>query len=111
MKLRPYITEKSVKAAESGVFTLLVDFSATKGQIEQSIIDAFGFKAVEINLVKGKYRSAKKMRKTYLDRGIKKALVKLDKGQKIPGFELADATAKEEKAKKETKTKEVKEKK
>lgn len=88
-KIRPHITEKSIKLAESGVFTLIVDFDATTGQVMQSVIEIFGHKPTKINLITKKYRASKRLRKPFLDRGVKKALVKLEKGQKIPGFELA----------------------
>jgi len=112
IKVRPYITEKSIKLAESHVYTLLVEFNATRGQIEQSVIEVFGFKPIEINVIKGKYRETTRLRKPFLDRGVKKALIKLKKDQKIPGFELAQEQPKEEKTKskeKVAKTKEVKE--
>lgn len=107
IKLRPYITEKSIKLAESNVYTLLVKFEATRDQIKQSVIEVFGFKPIKINLIKGKYRQTKKLRKPFLDRGIKKALVQLTKDQKIPGFELATEQPKDEKKKTKTATKEV----
>ncbi len=106
MRLRPYITEKSVEMAKSGKFTLEVDFNATKTEVEHLVKKFYSVKPISINSVKGKYLTAQKLRKQISVRGIKKVIVKLEKGQKIPGFEFE--APEEKKETKEKKTKKVK---
>ncbi len=107
MKIRPYITEKSVEMAKSGKFTLEVDYNATKTQIEHLVRKYYNVVPVSVNSVKGKYLEGQKQRKSFTIKGIKKIIVKLEKGQKIAGFEFE--APKEEKEKTTKKVKDVKE--
>lgn len=86
---KPIITEKSMKLAQSNVYTFEVDKNATKQQIAKQIAEKFKVKVVSVNTIniKGEVKSQKKVRKLYLSGGFKKALVKVAKGDKIAMFE------------------------
>jgi len=101
-KINPYITEKSVRLTENGKFTLEVDYNSTKGEIASLVKRFYKVKPVSIKILKTKYLTSVKNRKAFLDRGVKKAIVELEEGKKIPGF---DFEKKEEKTKKPLKAK------
>lgn len=104
-KISPYITEKSVELTKSGKFTLEVPFNTTKKEIESLVKKFFEVKPLSINILKTKYLPSAKYRKKFMDRGVKKAIIQLEKGKIIPGFEFE---SKEEKSKKEKVIKETK---
>lgn len=86
---RPIITEKSMKLAQSGLYTFEVDKGATKFLVAKAVAEKFNVKVLSVKVinVKGKIKSQKKVRKQFTSGGIKKALVQLGKGQKIAIFE------------------------
>ncbi len=86
---RPIITEKSMRLAQSNIYTFEVDKNATKFQIGKMVAEKFKVNVVSIRTinVKGEMKSQKKVRKLYMSRGFKKALVKVAKGEKIAMFE------------------------
>jgi len=106
-KISPYITEKSVELAKQGKFTLRVDFDANKDEIKSLVKKYYSVNPISINIIKGKYLSTTKHRKKFIDRGVKKALIFLEKGKVIPGFEFETEDKKNKKT--ETTTKEKKE--
>jgi ribosomal protein L23 len=87
-KISPYITEKSVELAKTGKFTLEVSFDTTKKEIESLVKKFYEVKPLSVNILKTKYLPSTKYRKKFLDRGVKKAIVSLEKGKIIPGFEF-----------------------
>ena len=86
--LRPYITEKTVALVKINKYTLIVDYNATKKEIESEIRKYFKVNPISINSLKTKYLKTSRMRKVSIDRGMKKIIVELKKDQKIPGFEF-----------------------
>lgn len=86
---RPIITEKSMKLAQNGLYTFEVDKDATKPAVAKIVAEKFNVKVIGVKIinVKGKVKSQKKVRKFFLGKGIKKALVQVGKGQKIAIFE------------------------
>lgn len=86
---RPIVTEKSMKLADKHLYTFEVDKNATKKQIAKLVADKFSVKVLGVNTinVKGKIKSQKAVRKLYKTSGIKKAIVKIGKTQKIAIFE------------------------
>ncbi len=86
---RPIITEKSMMLAKNGSYTFEVDKNATKPQIAKAVADKFNVKALKVKVinVKGKSKSQKRVRKSYLTSGFKKAIVHIQKGQVIALFE------------------------
>lgn len=86
---RPIITEKSMKLAQSGLYTFEVDKDATKPLVAKMVAEKFNVKVVNVNMinVKGKLKSQRRVRKSYLTTGFKKAIVQVGKGQTIAVFE------------------------
>lgn len=90
--IRPIITEKSMKDAASGRFTFAVDKEANKAQIALAISQTFPVKvtAVKTITIKGKTRRSGKARRAVLLSSWKKALIQLEKGQKIDLFDVTE---------------------
>ena len=86
---RPIITEKSMKLAMSNLYVFEVNKHATKLQIAKRVAEKFGVKVMGVKTinVKGETKSQKKVRKLYRSSGFKKAIVKVNKGDKIAIFE------------------------
>lgn len=86
---RPIITEKSMKLAQSGLYTFEVDKGATKLLIAKAVADKFHVKVFSVKVinVKGKVKSQKRVRKLFTSGGFKKAMAQVGKGQKIAIFE------------------------
>lgn len=89
MILTPKISEKSIDLAERGVYVFEVPTSANKIEVAKAVEAAFKVNVTDVNIVitKGK---AKRFRQVLgRQKDVKKALVKLKKGQKIALFEVA----------------------
>lgn len=86
---RPIITEKSMKLAEKGLYVFEVNKDATKPQIGKLVAEKFGVKVIKVKTIniKGEIKSQRRVRKSYLTGGFKKALVQVRKGDKIAIFE------------------------
>ncbi len=78
-----------MRLAASNFYTFEVDKNATKPQIAKSVADKFNVKVLKVKTLnmKGVTKSQKRVRKTYTTGGFKKAIVKINKDQKIPLFE------------------------
>ncbi|MDP2726786.1 MAG: 50S ribosomal protein L23 [Dehalococcoidia bacterium] len=85
--IRPVITEKNTLLGEHGKYTFEVDRHANKPQIGEAVERAFKVKVVAVNIctIPGKMRRVGKSRG--LTSPWKKAVVTLQKGQKIELFE------------------------
>ena len=94
---RPIITEKSMKLADRHLYTFEVDKNATKATVARAVADKFNVKVISVKTIniKGETKSQKRVRRFYQSAGLKKAIVQLDKNQKIALFE----TPKEEEVK------------
>lgn len=79
------LSEKGYKQMEKGVYTFLVDESATKEDIKRIIKDQFSVQVKKVNMAKfaPKRKKIAKSRKTTLSGGGKKAIVWLAPGQEI----------------------------
>lgn len=88
--IRPIISEKSMQHANLGKFTFRVAKGAHKGAIKKAIEEKFKVNVVRIstNIVKGKKSRAGKRRIEILKSPWKKAVVTLQKGQKIALFDV-----------------------
>lgn len=108
-KITPYITEKSVLLTKSDKYTLIVDYDATKKEIISLVKQFYKVSPISVNILKTQYLKASKNRKPFLDRGVKKAIVQLEKGKKIAGFEFETKEDKKDKGKekKEVKSQKV----
>lgn len=87
--IKPIVTEDSMKQTQDGFYTFQVVRQANKYQIKEAIGKAFGVKVLNVRILKrpgkryrvGRYRQARKRE------DLKKAIVKLKKGDKIDVFE------------------------
>ncbi|OGE25974.1 50S ribosomal protein L23 [Candidatus Daviesbacteria bacterium RIFCSPHIGHO2_02_FULL_41_14] len=86
---KPYITEKSMQLAGTGLYTFKVLQTATKEEIKKIVHSKFNVDVVSVRTISMKPLSKmQRSRKGYFTRsGFKKALVQLKKGQKIALFE------------------------
>jgi large subunit ribosomal protein L23 len=106
IRLKPYITEKSVKLAQNNQYTLLVPQTSSKNQIRFEVHRFFGVNPVDVRILREKTVSQFKLKRSSTERGKKKAIVVLPAGEKIPGFEIVqEGEKKEEEKAKEKKLK------
>lgn len=92
---RPIISEKSMKLANNGLYTFMVDKAATKPQIAKAVASQFKVDVLRVKTlnVKGEVKMQRRVRKSYQTAGWKKALVQLKKDQRIALFEAAPEEA------------------
>lgn len=90
--VKPIITEKSLRDANSGVFTFMVNKVASKLQIAQAVERIFNVhvKDVTTTKIKGKKRIVGRKRMVVHRPDAKKARVKLSSGEKIDLFETGE---------------------
>lgn len=91
--LRPLINEKSMGLTKIGLYTFEVAKSATKDQIAKVVAEKFNVKVESVKTINkaGKTRM-QRTRKGYFKMGdIRKAIVKVKKGDKIALFEQVTA--------------------
>jgi large subunit ribosomal protein L23 len=88
--IRPVITEKSMEDAGNGKFTFIVGRFAAKTQVRKAIEDTFkvNVKNIVTTVIKGKRKRVGMRRAEVNVQPIKKAVVELEKGQKIDIFEI-----------------------
>jgi len=106
--IKPLITEKSVSQSTKGEYTLLVPMDYTKEKILAAVKIVFKVTPLAVRTSTKKSIVAKKIRGYQKERGYKKAIIKLDKKQTIPGFQtFAEELSKSQEAdvKAETKNK------
>lgn len=87
--VRPIITEKSMKEIEqNNVYTFEVEKKTNKIEIRQAVEKIFNVKVISVHTtnVLPKYKKVGKYEG--LKNAYKKAYVKVEKGQKIPAFEI-----------------------
>jgi large subunit ribosomal protein L23 len=96
--LRPLINEKSMLLIKGDFYTFEVVKDATKAQIKKIVSEKFKVDVLDVRTVnlKGKKKSQRSRRAYYMEPNVKKAIVKVKKGQKIALFEQAAAEPEEE---------------
>ncbi|MDO8513326.1 MAG: 50S ribosomal protein L23 [bacterium] len=87
--IQPVITEKSMQLAPSGQYTFEVHPNTNKIEIAKEIKRLYKVDVVSVKIIstKGKYKIYKRIKGKQSD--IKKAIIILKSGNKIPGFEMA----------------------
>ncbi len=87
--LVPRVSEKAIMLAEKGTYIFEVPTSANKVEIAKAVKEAFKVDVIDVNIIiaKGKVKTFRRTKGQEKD--IKKALVKLKKGQSIALFEGA----------------------
>ena len=85
--LTPRITEKAIALAEQGIYVFDVPSSTNKIEITKAVEAAFKVNVTDVNIIitKGKLKRFKQV--LGRQRDVKKAMVKLKKGQTISLFE------------------------
>ena len=83
---RPIITEKSMKLVEANKYTFEVDRRATKTDIKAAVEELFNVKVTAVNIINGIKKEKRVRRYTGLLPAVTKAIVTLEKGQKIEIF-------------------------
>ena len=87
--ITPHITEKSVILAKKGQFSLEVSRDLSKYEIKQLVKKLFKVNPKKVSVIRGKNRKSMTLRKQEkTKRSIKKAIVVLEKGEVLGGFEM-----------------------
>lgn len=96
--LRPLINEKSTDLIKSSWYTFGVEQDANKYTVAKVVAEKFKVDVLEVRIVNLSSKTkAQRTRKGYFKTSpVKKALVKVKKGQKIAIFEMAKADSSEE---------------
>ncbi|MBI5732280.1 MAG: 50S ribosomal protein L23 [Candidatus Magasanikbacteria bacterium] len=81
--LRPVVTEKTASRENQGVYSFEVFPGANKTEIKKAVEGVFGVKVKAVNIVLRKGKRVRFGRREGQRRGIKKALVFLEKGQTL----------------------------
>lgn len=79
----PIVTEKSTSAGVRGQYIFRVALEATKPQIKNAIEGLFGVKVLEVNTLVTKGKSKRFKGRPGRRSDVKKAYVRLEKGQQI----------------------------
>lgn len=93
LKFKPVVTEKSMRLAADGQFTLFVPRGVEKVEIARVIEAVYKVHVLSVNTVR---RASKPKRRGTISGTTSqrvKAIVRLQQGEKIPGFELVGASA------------------
>lgn len=87
--IKPVITEKSMRLAQTGQYTFLVAPDATTGAVKQAIEDLFKVTVIKVrtNKIAGKTRRSGKKKLLTRQPDKKKAIVTLKSGESIKYFE------------------------
>ena len=88
MNIKPVLTEKSLQAAQNGVYTFWVLPSFTKGKIREVVGSMFDVKVLKVRTQNYKKLTKKNMRGNIVTKPARKrALVTLKDGKKIDLFD------------------------
>lgn len=97
ISLKPIISEKSLAQVENlNGYTFQVPKGVTKGQIKEAVERVFGVKVLSVHTktVQPKAKRAGRLRRLVHGKETKKALVKLEKKDKIDLFEVKEGEKK-----------------
>ncbi|MBI2011305.1 50S ribosomal protein L23 [Candidatus Daviesbacteria bacterium] len=96
--LRPLINEKSMLLIKDNLYTFEVNKGANKKEVKKLVAAKFSVDILSLQMIN--IPSKKKMQRSrkgyFFKSGLKKAIVRVKKGQKIPLFEVSDAKDAEE---------------
>lgn len=90
MQIAPHVSEKAVAMAEGGVYVFDVPTDANKINVAQAIEKAFKVEVVDVNILVTKGKLKRFQKTTGRRKNVKKAYVKLKKGQTLSIFEGAN---------------------
>ncbi|HEX2915069.1 MAG TPA: 50S ribosomal protein L23 [Chloroflexia bacterium] len=86
---RPLVTERTNELIEQGVYTFEVERNANKGQIREAVESIFNVKVVGVNTLRMHRKQRGRGRFAGYTQVSKKAIVRLQPGDKIDIFETA----------------------
>ena len=86
---QPVITEKTTALAEGGKYVFEVAKEAPKARVKEAVELAFGVRVTQVNVVNVKGKVKRYGRRPKQQRSWKKAIVKLQPGDKIELFASA----------------------
>lgn len=100
MLLKPIITEKSMRLAQTGQFTFATTANTSKGQVKTTVEKLFSVEVINVRTLKlaVKTRRSGKTRQTRTTSPRYKALVTLKPGQMIDYFKLPEKKTKKKKS-------------
>jgi len=101
---KPIISEKSFALASEGVYVFAVSKSANKKVVAEQIHKLFKVDVTDVRMINIPGKVKRTGRKTGRRSDIKKALVRVKKGQKISIFETEEKAEKKDQPKIEEKT-------
>jgi len=81
--IKPLITEKAKKLEEEGIYTFVVHKDANKKLVKEAVEKIFNVKVKKVRIINVKPKKKMFVRQEGKKSGFKKALVFLEKGQKI----------------------------
>lgn len=81
--LKPRITEKSAALMEGNKYTFNVHKSANRSQVKKAVKHAYRVTPIKVNLIIRDGRMKRRRGRMVMDRGHKKAIVTLAKGDSI----------------------------
>jgi large subunit ribosomal protein L23 len=84
--LAPRITEKSFVLSERGEYTFRIGLSATKGEVKRSVEEVYGVHVEAVHTITVPSRKRAFGRTIGMQAKVKKAIVKLRKGETIEMF-------------------------
>lgn len=89
--LQPILSEKSLMGSEAAKFTFMVADHANKHEVAQAIKTIFKVDPIKVNIIKvqAEDRMVRGRTKAH-SKSYKKAIVTLQKGQKIEGFDFKE---------------------
>lgn len=90
MQIAPHISEKAVAMAQNGVYVFDVPTSANKISVAQAVEAAFKVEVTDVNMLVNKGKLKRFQKTTGRRKDVKKAYVKLKKGQTLAIFEGAN---------------------
>lgn len=88
IKIKPVITEKSIKLSEKSWYSLKAPVLTKSSDIHQFILNLTGKKPLRINSFRSKSVSGRRGRFTFDTKSYKIFRVKMPQGAVIPGFEI-----------------------
>jgi large subunit ribosomal protein L23 len=86
--LTPKISEKAINLAETGVYVFEVPSNAVKIEIARQVEHDFKVHVTDVNIIVSKGKLKRFRQKLGRQKDVKKAMVRLKKGEKIALFEV-----------------------
>lgn len=83
LRLRPHITEKTMRLAEKNQYTFKVNKKANKKEVEKTIQSLYNVDVSSVQIVNIHAKKRRSGRTSGWKKGYKKAVVRVPKGQKI----------------------------